>query len=70
MLAARCIGLVSAPAVNLAALPDQIGKELKITDELSTIIGITLRYADTRHPQNKFRSPGCPFRGAVTFRRI
>ena len=70
MLSARHFGLDSAPAVTLVAHPDLIRKELKIPNDLSIIIGIALGYADTEHPQNKFRSPRRSIREAVTFKDL
>ncbi len=70
MLAARHFGLDSAPAVTLAAHPDLIRKELNIPDGLSIIIGIALGYADTKHPQNQYRTLRRPVQEAVTFKGI
>ena len=70
MLAARHFGLDSAPAVTLAAHPDIIRKELDIPDYLSIVIGIALGYADSGHPQNKFKSPRRSVSEAVTFKGI
>jgi nitroreductase len=70
MLAARHVGLDSAPAVTLVAHPDLVRKELSIPDHLSIIIGIALGYADAEHPQNKFRSPRRTVQEAVTFKGI
>ncbi len=70
MLAARHLGVDSAPAVTLVAHPDLIRKELDIPHDLSVIIGIALGYADTEHPQNKFRSPRRSIQESVTFKGI
>ena len=70
MLAAQHYGVDSAPAVTLAAHPDLIRAELKVPDELLIVIGIALGYADTHHPQNKFRSPRRTVQDAVTFKGI
>jgi nitroreductase len=68
MLAAQHYGIGSSPAVTLAAHPDLIRAELKIPEDLLIIIGIALGYADTPHPQNKFRSPRRTVQDAVTFK--
>ena len=70
MLAARHIGIDSAPAVTLAAHPDLVRKELKIPDDLSIIIGIALGYADAEHPQNQYRTTRRTIQDAVTFKGI
>jgi len=70
MLAARHYGVDSAPAVTLVAHPDLVRKELKIPEDLQIIIGIALGYADTDHPQNKFRSPRRTVSEAITFKGI
>ena len=67
MLAAQHYGVGSAPAVTLVAHPDLIRAELKVPDELLIVIGIALGYADTHHPQNKYRSPRRTIQEAVTF---
>jgi len=66
MLAAQHYGVSSAPAVTLAAHPDLIRAELKIPEDRMIIIGIALGYADTHHPQNKYRSPRRTVLDAVT----
>jgi len=70
MLAARHIGVDSAPAVILVAHPDLIRKELKIPDDLQIIIGIALGYADAAHLQNQTRSPRRSIQEAVTIKGI
>jgi nitroreductase len=67
MLAAQHYGIGSAPAVTLAAHPDLIRAQLQIPEDRSIIIGIALGYADTEHPQNKYRSPRRTVQEAVTF---
>lgn len=70
MLAARHFGLDSAVAVTLGAHPDLLRTELKISDDLSIIIGIALGYADAEHPQNKYRTPRRSIQEAVRFKGL
>jgi nitroreductase len=70
MLSAQHFEVDSATAVTLVAHPDLIRKELAIPDDLSIVIGIALGYADSDHPQNKFRSPRRTVQEAVTFHGI
>ncbi|MFZ2456082.1 MAG: nitroreductase [Candidatus Altiarchaeia archaeon] len=67
MLAATEKGLGTAPAVMLVGYPGIIREEMKIPDNLSLVFGIALGYADTKHPQNKARSPRRTVKEAVSF---
>lgn len=57
MVAARTLGIDSAIAVNFAAYPELIRKEISIPEDLSIVIGIALGYAISTDPNNTFRSP-------------
>jgi nitroreductase len=66
MLAARELGVDSAPAVMLVGYPELIRSELGIPDNLAIVFGIALGYADADHPQNSFRISRRPLQEIAT----
>lgn len=68
MLAARELGIDSAPAVMLVIYPELVRSELEIPDNLSVIFGIALGYCDPDHPQSYFRSSRRPVEEFVTIK--
>lgn len=70
MLAAEERGVASAIAYNLVIYPGLIRKAIEIPEDLAIIIGIALGYADTKNPQNTFRSSRRSLEEVVRFRGI
>lgn len=67
MIAARDMGLDSAPAINFVVYPDILRRELNISDELSIVFGIAVGYKDLESPQNSFRSSRRPLDEVVKY---
>lgn len=67
MLAAKEVGLDSAPAINLVVYPEILRNELNIPEELSIVFGIALGYKNDENPQSSFKSLRRPIKEVVNY---
>jgi nitroreductase len=67
MLAARELGLDSAPLESLSLWPKAVRGALQMPEELMLVCALALGHADPDHPVNRFRAERAPMEEIATF---
>lgn len=68
MLAAKYHGLDTAPAYTTIVYPKHVREILNIPNNLKLVLGITLGYGDSEHPQNTYKTNREPLNNIVHFK--